>query len=221
MSAQTRIRSSTSRCGRHNCTYEPATTNIASSPPWEATFTADRIEGGDYAPGPAETTLQGGGIEEFPGWGYALFPPLAVIAACATGCDYPMHFDTSGLPSAYEEVEDRTADGGYGGLPGAQGSPYPKQSAAAVPPAAKQIGLKLEYVDLDDAQTAALWGYAGAWGGATVRSYAPTWAPDAPSHWGYYRGAQRPSLAAWFVWNLFLDRVYGCHGVPDLTRSPW
>ena len=63
--------------GRHNCTYEPATTNIASSPPWEATFTADRIEGGDYAPGPAETTLQGGGIEEFPGWGY--------VAVSATG----------------------------------------------------------------------------------------------------------------------------------------
>lgn len=207
--------------GRHNCYYEPTTAHIKLSPPWESSFTPDRIEGGSYAAGPAEHVLQGGGIEEFPWWGYLLFPPFAAIVACGTGCEYPVHFDSSGLPAGYEEGEDRSKDDGFNGLPGAAGSAYPTTKAGQVPAPARQINLRLRYVDLDDAATAALWGYPGAWGGATLLTATPAWDPGNLLLWGYYQGARRPALAAWLVWNLFLDRTFGCGGYPQLTRSPW
>jgi hypothetical protein len=207
--------------GRHNCYYEPVTTTIKLLAPWESTFTADRIESGAYAAGPAEKTLQGGGIEEFPWWGYLIFPPFALLTACGTGCEYPVHFDSSGVPAGYEEGEDRAKAGGYHGLPGSQGSTYPQTSAVNAPSPAQEIGLRLRYVDLDDPTTAGLWGYAGAWGGASLLKATPVWDPQNPLLWGYYRGARRPALAAWFVWNLFLDSTFGCGGTPQLTRSPW
>jgi len=210
--------------GRHNCYYEPTTTSIKLSAPWELSFTADRIESGDYAAGPAKpdvNTLQGGGIEDFPWWGYAIFPPFLPLVLCGTGCEYPVHFDTSGLPIGYVEAEDQSKYSGYSGVPNSQsGSSYPKKSAEKVPASSKQITLMLRYVDLDDPTTTAIWGYSGAWGGATLDRATLAWDPENPRLWGDYRGAQRPALAAWFVWNLFVNGTFGCSGIPQLTRSP-
>jgi hypothetical protein len=206
--------------GRHNCYYEPATTTVKLSPPWQSTFTPDKIEGGEYAAGPAANTLQGGGDwESIPDWAYALFPPLAALVACGSGCEYPWHFDSSGLPTGFSEGEELTKDGGYNGFPGSQGSSYPKTSAANAPAASLPIKLKLVYVDLDNATTAALWGYAGAWGAATAFKATSSWDTSSTAQWGYYRGARRPTLAAWLVWNLFLDKTYGCRGWPELTYT--
>jgi hypothetical protein len=86
--------------------------------------------------------------------------------------------------------------------------------------AARQVGCELKYVDLDDTLMASHWGYAGAWGAATLFIERLLSDPDNPRKWGYFMGAHRPSLSAWLVWNLFLDATFGCAGKPELTRSP-
>ena len=207
--------------GRHNCRYRPGTANFPLSPSWSTRFSPDGIEDGGYAPGPSVNTLEGGGIEEFPWWGYALFPPFALLVACATGCEYPVQFDSSGVPSGYQDGEDRADASGYEAQPSAGGSSHPTSPAnQATGPGAKSLSIRMRYVDLEDADLAAQWGYGGAWGGATKVQAPPAWEELETEVWGAYQGARRPILSAWFMWNLFLDRAFGCKGDPQLTRKP-
>lgn len=205
--------------GRHNCLFAPGSSQLPLSPPWRGSFEPDKIETGAYFPGPASNTLTGGGIEDTPWWVYALFPPFALMVMCATGCDYPVHFDTSGIPPGYQDGENTASDAGYQGLPGATPSPYPSQPAVAGTSSQRRLDLRLRYVDTTDPATGAIWGFAGAWGAVTLHHYPVT--PGYPTnYWGYYRGARRPALAAWFLWNLFVDSAYGCRGNPSLTPVP-
>lgn len=209
--------------GRHNCRYSPGTTKVQLSPPWpSSSFTPDGIEKGGYAPGPAVNTLEGGGIEDFPWWGYALFPPFAALVACATGCEHPVQFDSSGVASDYQEGDDLSDDKGYDAKPAATGSSHPTTPAgSATGTGATNLSIRMRYVDLDDATTAAQWGFPGAWGAATMVKGLPLWGTGISPVWGEYQGARRPILPAWFMWNLFLDRTFGCKGNPQLTRSPF
>ncbi len=204
--------------GRHNCYYEPTTTNLKLYPPWEDYFTPEQIESGGYTAGPAGGgVLEGGGLEDTPIWVYFIFPPFALFVACATGCQSPWQFDSSGTWTGYADAEDQAQSGGYTGSPGATGSSYPKKAAGQVPVASRQVNLRLQYVDLTDKTTEALWGYLGAWGAASLRQYILKDDPSNPRKWGYYQGAHLPALGAWFVWNLFIDHQFGCRGVPETS----
>ena len=77
----------------------------------------------------------------------------------------------------------------------------------------------MRYVDLGDADTAARWGYPGAWGGATMVD-APDVSGDYHHHWGWHQGVRRPNLSAWFMWNLLGDSAVGCAGVLTPTATP-
>ena len=210
--------------GRHNCYFEGVTNRVELSPPWNFQYTPNGIESGEMTSGPADITVRGytdwGSI---PWWAYAAFPPLFIFVACASGCEYPVHFDGTIPPHGYEEGEDITRDGGYGGLASDTGSSYPPIPASEDPTVSRHIYLRLRYVDLDDATMAALWGYPGAWGAATLHIAGSRWGDEDPSRkklWGYYQGVRRPSLSAWFVWNLFLDTTFGCGGRAEVTSLP-
>jgi hypothetical protein len=204
--------------GRHNCYYEPGVVNIPILSTWAAK--ADGIEGGTYTPGPVDNTIEGSVDWEDLWWAYILFPPLLLVAACATGCHFPVEFDST-VSFRCPDVQDQTRDDGFNGLPGAKGSSYPQTPAGQVPASARQVSMRLHYVDLDDSQTAGIWGYPGAWGGATRLTY-KYFINDEPINgdWGYYQGARRPALGAWFLWNLFIDDVFGCDGEPSVTPTP-
>jgi hypothetical protein len=211
--------------GRHNCRYAPGTVTVPLSPPWSARFTPDSIEDGGYAPGPTVNTLEGGGIEDFPWWGYVLFPPFAAMVACASGCEYPFQFDSSGVSSGYQDGyqdgEDRSDVDGYEAQSTGAASPHPTKPAdKATGPGAKNLSIRMLYVDLNDAGMASRWGYPGAWGSATKVQAPYAWDKLDTRVWGAYQGARRPILPAWFMWNLFLDHNFGCHGDPQLTRKP-
>ncbi len=205
--------------GRHNCYYEVMSKTLPSSAPWQ-NFTPDAIENGQSTPGPADNALQGGGIEDMPFPVALAFPWMWLFAACATGCQYPASFDTSGPSTGgYVEGTDKTLAGDTG-LPAATGSTYPPAGRWPAEPPPQQLAVRLEYVDLTNAEMAALWLYQGAWGAATQVTRTFTSDRERPSVWGAFRGARRPALAAWFLWNLFLDSVFGCGGNASATPLP-
>lgn len=202
--------------GRHNCYYKSTSKTVPSTAPWQ-NFTPDTIENGKATPGPANNALKGGGIEELPFPLALAFPWLWIAAACATGCQYPVTFDTSGLDSGgYYDGTDK-ASAWDSGLPGTAGSAYPPSGRS--PDLAQQLAVKLEYIDLTSPEMAALWLYQGAWGAATRVIRMP--ASPQKYEWGSYRGARRPALAPWFLWNLFQDQVFGCGGKAPLTPAPY
>lgn len=206
--------------GRHNCLFSAGATTFPLSPPWAGKFTPDTIEAGTNNPGPAENKLTGGGIEDTPWWVYPAFPPFALLVMCATGCDHPMHFDTSGIAPGYQDGQDQTSDDGYRAAPGQTGSLYPSQPANPGQPGSQAVGLRVQFIDLNDPVTEALWGYQGAWGAATLHHY-PMPQGKPAVYWGHHRGSRRPALAAWFLWNLFIDAAYGAAGVPPSASSRW
>lgn len=207
--------------GRHNCYYEPNSSNIQLGPPWYSWISPDDIENGELKAGPVDTTISGG-VD----WSsispvvYAIFPPLFFFAMCASGCESPIRFDGSGLPSGYEEGEDQTGDDGFLGSTDGVGSSYPTGQAPDVPIGQRTVNLILKYVDINNSEMAALWGYAGAWGGASMNMTTPLSDQDTQSNWGYYQGARRPLLTTWFFWNLFQDWTYGCAGKASLPSPP-
>lgn len=203
--------------GRHNCYYEPYTSKIPLAPTWNWLFSPEHIENGDLTVNPDNTVYGYTDWGAIPWWAYVAFPPLFLFVACASGCEYPVHFDGSGIgPSGYQEGEEDAGDDGYQGTSGNTGSGFPSQPPSQLPPASRLINLKLTYVDLDDALMSALWGYLGAWGGATARKVSEYY----PFAHNVYQGVQRPSLSAWFLWNLFLDSTYGCSGLATLPPTP-
>jgi len=148
-----------------------------------------------------------------------IFPWMFFFHMCASGCQYPVSFDSSGVPSGYVDGNDTTApdtNSWYQTVPAAAGAPYPQTEGAI---AFMQVPLKLVYVDLLDPLMASLWRYTGAWGAATVKNY---WVGDPKdvSNWGSFQGVRRPALAAWFMWNLFLDKIFGCGGKASVTPVP-
>ncbi len=206
--------------GRHNCTFGPGTTQLPLDPPWDWGFEPDDIERGAFSPGPAVNTLTGGGAEELPWWVIAICPELFFFNMCATGCDWPFQFDTSGLPPGYQDGENVTSDDGYQPHPADVGSPYPSGPPAGRPLSQRQLDLRVQYVDQTDPEMAALWRYSGAWGAATLHHYPWKAGVEEISYWGYYLGSRRPALAAWFLWNLFLDDTFGCCSTASLTPPP-
>lgn len=199
--------------GRHNCYYNAFDKNVSQFSPWRPYITADGVEGEKYTPGPVNNTIVGeadwGAI---PWYAYVLFPPLALFVACASGCEYPAHFDSSGVPPENLDNTETTDENGYDALPGSTGSSYPSKPANQVTPSQQTISLKLELVDLWDPDFAAIWQFPGTWGSATTETYG--------SKWGYIQGVRRPLLAAWFNFNLFVDYIYGPGGNPQITPSP-
>ncbi|MEA3326096.1 MAG: hypothetical protein U9R53_02125 [Chloroflexota bacterium] len=199
--------------GRHNCYYTAFDKNISSFSPWRPYITSDDVEDEKYSAGPVDNTIVGetdwGAI---PWYAYVLFPPLALFVACASGCEYPAHFDSSGVPPDNLDDNETTDENGYDGLPSSTGTSYPNKPASQAAPGQRNISLKLTYVDLSDPDFSAIWHCPGAWGSATIRTYG--------AKWGYIQGVRRPLLAAWFNFNLFVDYIYGAGGTPELTPSP-
>ncbi len=203
--------------GRHNCYYEPAVETVGLRTPWS--FSPTEIESGRIGTAPALPAPLTGYFdpEEVPWWAYALFPPLLFFVMSATGCEYPFHFDRGGVPMPDFEGEDEADGRGFQGVPGDSGSPYPERPAPGR--MTREVPLRIRYVDLDDAETAALWGYAQGWGAAIVEKY-PTSTGSGPRLGGALRGPKRPLLAAWFMWNLFRDKTFGGAGRASPTPPP-
>ncbi len=202
--------------GRHDCYFEPTVERVDLWTPWY--FSPAEIENGNITAGPADPVLKGGPISpgDIPWWAYLLFQPLFLFVTSATGCEYPVHFDRSGVPPPDFEGEDEADGNGYQGLPGDAGGSYPAAPAGAQ--LEREVPLRVRYVDLEDADTAALWGYPGAWGAAGLERY-PLY-DSVVRVWGHYQGPRRPLLAAWFLWNLFHDKTFGGGGVAKLTSLP-
>jgi len=210
--------------GRHNCYYQPRSGPVSTCAPWSG-FTVDGIENGEYTPGPADDALQGGEPDpriEIPL--EVIFPPLFFFHMCASGCQYPVQFDSSGVVAPSSDANDTTASETSPGdttVPASAGDPYPQGGrwpGGGPPP--RQLALRLEYVDLTDAGMAGLWRFPGAWGAATQVYEANPSDPDHPNVRGYFGGVRRPALAAWFLWNLFLDSTFGCGGKSSVTQLP-
>jgi hypothetical protein len=218
--------------GRHNCYYQPmqGPFKVKFGSPWYGT--ADRIETGGYTAGPTENKLTGDYPDD-PSVNIPIeiiFPWMFFFHMCATGCQYPVSFDTSGIPLPdYMDGNETTASAEVPGdktVPAPAGAPYPpggRWPGGGPPP--RTFALKLEYVDLTNAEMAALWRYAGAWGAATNVSAGEAWPSDPNTpvdvrEWGDFRGVRRPALGSWFLWNLFWDSQFGCGGNASLTPEP-
>lgn len=199
--------------GKHNCYYTAFDKNVNPFSPWQSYITSDDVEGEKCTPGPVSNTITGEtDWGEIPWYAYILFPPLALFVACASGCEYPWNFDSSGVPPENLDNKETTSEDGYDGLPNSTGSTYPNKPASQAAPGQKTVSIKLEYVDLTEPDLSAIWRFPGAWGSATLRTYA--------SKFGYIQGVRRPLLAAWFNINLFADYVYGAGGNPQLPPAP-
>lgn len=200
--------------GSHNCYYTAFDKNVNSYSPWKPYITSDGVEKEKYSAGPVDNTIVGyTDWGEIDWWEYCLFPPLLPLVLCGSGCEYPFHFDSSGIAPENSDHPETTNENGYDGLPSAGGSSYPSKPASQAGPGPQTISLKLAYVDLSDKNFAAIWQYPGAWGSAT------RWTIDT-SKYGYIQGVRRPLLAAWFNFNLFVDGLYGPGGIPETTPSP-
>jgi hypothetical protein len=192
--------------GLHNCYYEPTTTTVERDPPWFLTARASAIEEGTQSHAPAGTggNLEGGGMMDVPWWADILFPPFFFFKMCASGCQYPVSFDRSGIPvDPRTPAEDKAGAGGsVSAPPGAvtgnpPGTPdYPAHGAHPRP-----LALDVVYVDLTDPGMADSWKFPGAWGAARKAD-----------GWGTFLGRERPNLAAWFLWNLYWDTTFGSAG---------
>lgn len=201
--------------GSHNCYYTAFEKNVNSYAPWKPFITSEGIEEEKYSAGPVDNTIVGStDWGEIDWYEYILFPPLLPFVLCASGCDYPFHFDLSGIAPEDRDHPEATNENGYDGLPDSKGSSYPSKPASQAAPGQQSITLKLEYVDLSNQDFAAIWGYPGAWGSATI------WAIYDYAKWGKIQGVRRPMLAAWFNFNLFVDHIYGAGGIPELTPLP-
>lgn len=202
--------------GRHDCYYEPTVEMVDLWSPWY--FPPADIEDGNITVGPAAPVLTGGPIspKDIPWWTYFLFPPLFFFVTSATGCEYPAHFDRSGVPPPDFEGEDEADGNGYQGLPGDAAGSYP--AAPAGGQLEREVPLRVRYVDLEEVETAALWAYPGAWGAAGLETF-PLY-DSVVRVWGHYQGPRRPRLAAWFLWNLFHDKTFGGAGRAPLTTVP-
>ncbi len=194
--------------GRHNCYFEPTTTSVGITD--YSPFTTDSIENGQLSPGPSDRTITGS-----QDWYstpmavmYALCPVIYLIAICANGCEPPIQFDPE--ISLNESGEDQVKEGGYVGGASPAGSIYPKKTAENQPVSHRSFDLKLVYVGQDGSETAHLWTYAGAWGGASV--FMDLLPDGTVRNYGFYRGVRRPILSAWFLWDLFTNWQYGCAG---------
>jgi hypothetical protein len=202
--------------GRHNCYYEPVTDTTSVYTPWEGQFSPDSIESGKITPGPSDNTVYAES-DWAPWWAFVVFPPFIFFQASGAGCpDFP--------PITRGSIGDDFADnGGYKGKHGTIGSQHPKRPASENQPSQRNVDLRLIYVDLEDIEMAALWGYPGAWGGAKLVGEA-TLIKETKGirlkKWGYYQGVRRPILSAWFLWNLFQDYKFGCGGVAKKTAFP-
>lgn len=206
--------------GRHNCNFRPGTANVPLETPW-GDFSANGIEGGKYSSAPAENTLEGrAGDVDLPAWVYIPFADILPYVLCANGCEPPVQFDGAGVPPpGYQDGVDRTDPGGYEAQPAAKGGSYPKKAAGTGGGPPKKLSVRIRYVDLSDPDTDARWGYPGTWGAAT-KVDAPDQSTDAIHTWGWNLGVRRPNLAAWFMWNLFIDNAVGCGGTAAPTKLP-
>jgi len=203
--------------GSHNCYYLPLEQPILApaESPWYPVPDPDKVESGDYSPGPAVNHVVGGWKPSFPWYVYVTsFGLVFLFEICGyRGCQ----FDEGGVsaPSGYEQEEDIVQSGGYesdpdtadtGTTPGSDS--YPSES----PSGPVNILLNVIYVDLEDPDSKYLWGYEGFWGAAKRVMFAPYWI-------GFYKGIKRPNLAPWFLWNLFWDAEFGSDGGANGYRN--
>jgi hypothetical protein len=207
--------------GLHNCYYEPINTQVSSSlVTWDSALDRESVEAGTLQPS-TDGTIQGKHpwqeIPHLPWWAYALEWTIIIFESCGWACG--KEFDKSGLQELGPTVVDSAAEGGYQSFPaGRTGVPpvpdsdkYPTSKAPSS--GSKPLTLNVEYVDLTQSSFRAIWGYNGYWGAASLEDYLVEYKETEEltrtRRWGIFGGCQRPSVGAWFLWNLYWDPIFG------------
>lgn len=204
--------------GRHNCYPSRGAAGTvqswtnSNSTPWSGDPESEKIEKGGYKT-PTDTSVVGtSGWDEDDTWALLglLFPPLWLNLCPARGKPRravqknETDVNKPGGPDAGPVTGGAAPQPGYS-------TKYRQVTQGAFPK------IQVVYVDTNDQATRDYWSYHGSWGTAELEQY-PFYYEGSENEEhviksGRYGGAWRPNLAAWFIWNLFFDRVHGAGDV--------